>query len=152
MTSAGRRDSPAGQGWEPDGFINHLAAGWQLGGSEAFIQHFHPIFHPDVVSEQPLSRPRKGIDALESQFRQIFRILPGVTATICSWAASQPNVYVEFELHTPARNRPLELRTCDRFTISGGLITHRSVYFDSAVLLRFLACHPGRWHTALIGS
>jgi ketosteroid isomerase-like protein len=152
MMAARHLDSPVGQGWEPQGFVNYLAAGWRLGEAEAFIRYFRPIIHPGVVSEQPLSPPQTGIDALEKQFRQIFRILPGATATIRSWAAAQPNVYVEFELHAPARHRALDLRTCDRFTVSDGLITRRSVYFDSAVLLRFLGRHPSRWIAALTGS
>lgn len=152
MTSANQPSPPAVQPWDPRGLVNQLTVGWQLGDPQAFIEYFRPIFHPCVVSEQPLSPPRTGIDALEKQFRQIFSLLPGVTATVRSWAAAQPNVYVEFDLHAPARPHSLTLHTCDRFTLSQGLITHRAIYFDPTVLLRFLARHPSRWHAALTTS
>jgi ketosteroid isomerase-like protein len=131
--------------WTPETFIAHLAAGWQLAEPEAFIRHFRPLVHPDVVSRQPLRRPQTGIAVFEQQFRDLFRLLPGATATIKSWACAEPNIYVEFELHAPGGRRPLDMGTCDRFTLSGGLITERVVYSDPAPLLGFLARHPGRW-------
>jgi hypothetical protein len=135
--------------WDPDSLVRHLAAGWKLADPEAFITHFRPVFHPDVTSRQPLSPPRTGISAVEEQFRRIFRLLPGATATIRSWGSAQPNVYVEFELHAPSRRHPLQLHTCDRFTLTHGLVTERAVYFDPTVLLRFIARNPHRWPAAL---
>lgn len=135
--------------FDPGRLITHLAAGWKLGDPDAFITHFRPIFHPDVISRQPLSPPRTGINALEKQFRYIFRLLPGATATICSWGSSEPNVYVEFELRAPSRRHSLQLRTCDRFTLTQGLVTERAVYFDPTVLFRFIARNPHRWPAAL---
>src|ERR1035441_4573525 len=60
-------------------------------------------------------------------------------------ACAEPNIYVEFELHAPGGRRPLDMGTCDRFTLSGGLITERVVYPGPGPLLGFLARHPGRW-------
>ena len=136
-------------GWHPGFFVDHLAAGWRLGDPEAFVAHVRPAIHPDVVSAQPMSPVRTGRAALEEQFRGIFRMLPGATAAIRSWGSAEPNVYIEFELTAPAPRRRFRLHTCDRFTLAGGLITERAVYFDPAPLLAFLARHPRRWPAAL---
>jgi hypothetical protein len=144
MTVTDHLGSPLGPDWNPEGLVEYLRAGWQLGDPDDFVAHFHPVFHPQVISLQPLGPQRVGVDALESQFRQIFKLLPGVTAAIRSWGAHEPNVYIEFELQGP-----LTLRTCDKFTVSDGLITERSVFFDSIVLLGYLIRHPGRWPAAL---
>ncbi len=144
MSLPNRLSSPLGQDWNPEALVEYLGEGWRLGDPDAFTAHFRPVFHPQVISQQPLAPRRVGMDALESQFRLIFKLLPGVTAAIRSWGAGKPNVYVEFELQGP-----LTLRTCDKFTVSDGLITERSVFFDSTVLLGYLIRHPGRWHAAL---
>jgi hypothetical protein len=150
VTADSDAGAPRHQGWNPQGFVNHLAAGWQLGDPDAFIAHFRPLIHPDVTSLQPLSAPAIGIDALENQFRGLFQLLPGVTATVRSWGSAEPNVFVEFELRAPARRHPLLLHTCDRFTLHHGQIAERAVYFDTVILLRFLARNPPRWPAAML--
>jgi hypothetical protein len=135
--------------WDPKAFVDHLAAGWQLSDPDAFVAHFRPVIHPDVISRQPLSKPRVGIDALEKQFRDIFRLLPGATAAIRSWGSAQPNVYVEFQISAPGGGRGFRMNTCDRFTLVNGSITERCVYFDPGALLAFALRRPGRW-TALL--
>ena len=141
--------SPLGHDWDPEKFIDYLAAGWHLGDPDAFIEHFYPVLHPQVVSEQPLAPRRIGAAALEDQFRQIFKLLPGCTATIEAWGAGEPNVYVDFELQTPRDRHPLRLRTRDRFTVVDGLITERSVCFDPTLLLLYLIRHPSQWRATL---
>jgi hypothetical protein len=132
------------QSWDPDRFVEQLAAGWQLGDPHAFIHHFHLAIHPDVVSKQPLSKTRVGRSALEKQFLSIFRLLPGATAEITSWAVAEPNVYVDLSLTAPGR-RVFRMDTCDRFTIIDGLITERRILFDPGPLVAFVLRHPRRW-------
>lgn len=125
--------------WDPEGFIEHLAAGWSLGDAEAFIDHFRPVIHTDVTSQQPLSSELlKGRSALEDEFRMLFTLLPGTTARIRSWSATPPNVFVEFTVTVTTPDEPFTLETCDRFTLSQGLITDRRVYFDPRGLLDFV--------------
>lgn len=135
--------------WAPEAFIEDLAAGWQLGDADAFVAHFKPSFHPDVRSSQPLSKPRIGFAALERQFRGIFALLPGVTATVKAWAAAQPNIYVEFEIAASRNGRRLAMTSCDRFTFASGMITERCVYFDPTKLLGFVLPQPALWPSLL---
>lgn len=132
-------------GWDPEGFIAHLAAGWRLGDPEAFIAHFRPVIHPDVTSQQPLSSELlKGRSALEDEFRMLFALLPGATAEIRRWSATEPNVFVEFGVAVSTYDEPFTLETCDRFTLSKGLITDRRIYFDPRGLLDLAGRHsPG---------
>lgn len=130
--------------WEPESFVQHLARGWQLGDAEDFVSHFASVIHPDVTSQQPLSEPLRGRTALEHQFRSVFRLLPGMTATIRSWGAAFPNVYVEFDVIVPTGTTPFHFETCDRFTLSEGLIVDRRVYFDPGTLLDFVAGRQSR--------
>jgi len=149
MSATGIQEQAPATGWNPQAFIDHLAAGWQLGEPDAFISHFRPIVHPDVISRQPLSKPEKGIEAFERQFRDTFRLLPGVTATIKAWDAVQPHVYVEWDVYAPAGRHPYRMNSLDRFTLRDGMITERAIYFDGSALVGFIARHPRRWRAAL---
>jgi hypothetical protein len=149
MSATGATEHSVSAGWAPDAFVEHLAAGWQLGEVEAFISHFRRVVHPDIVSRQPLSPPMAGIDAFEKQFRDTFRLLPGVTATIKSWGSAEPNVYVEWDVHAPGGRHPYRMNSLDRFTLEKGLITERAIYFAPGPLLAFIARHPRRWPAAL---
>jgi ketosteroid isomerase-like protein len=139
-------------GWNPHAFIEHLAAGWRLGDAQAFIEHFRPIVCPDVISRQPLAKPQSGIDAFEKQFRDTFRLLPGVTATIKHWDAAEPHVYVEWDIHVPARRRAYRMNSLDRFTLRDGMIAERAIFFDGSALLGFILSHPSRWRAALAAT
>lgn len=128
--------------WDPQGFIEHLAAGWRLGDAEAFIAHFRPVIDADVTSQQPLSSELlKGRSALEDEFRILFALLPGATAKILRWSATAPDVFVEFIVTVSSCDEPFTLETCDRFTLSEGRITDRRVYFDPRGLLDFVTRH-----------
>jgi hypothetical protein len=128
--------------WDPGALVGHRDAGWQLSDVDAFINYFHPLVHPDVRSSQPLSPQRVGVEQWDRQFRQIFALLPGVTAMIRSWSATRPHVYVEFDITAPSRQGQFRMTSCDRFTLHDGLITERLVYFDPLPLLRHILCHP----------
>lgn len=135
--------------WDPLALIGHLGAGWQLPDVDAFIDYFHPLVHRDVRSSQPLSPQRVGVEQWDRQFRQIFALLPGVIATIRSWSATRPHVYVEFDITAPRRRRSFYMTSCDRFTLDDGLITERLVYFDPLPLLGHIVRHPRRWPAAI---
>jgi ketosteroid isomerase-like protein len=141
--------SPSSTQWDPDAFIEHLAAGWRLGEGSAFIEHFRPIVCADVISRQPLAKPQTGVEAFEKQFRDTFRLLPGITATIKHWDAVDPQVYVEWDLEAPARPRPYTMNSLDRFTLRDGKIAERAIFFDASKLVAFILTHPARWPAAL---
>jgi ketosteroid isomerase-like protein len=148
---AGGSDGPGGYPGGAPAFIGYLAAGWRLGDPGAFLAHFRPVLHPDVVIRQPLARPQTGIAGFERQFLANFALLPGMTAAIVNWAAAGPTVFAEFDVTAPGGHRPLRMPACDRFTLSGGLITERVTYFDPAAVLAFAARHPRRWPALLRG-
>jgi hypothetical protein len=131
--------------WDPQAFVERLAAGWQLGEVEAFVAHFEAMMDPRVISRQPLARQEVGFAAFERRFRATYALLPGMTAKVLSWGAREPNVYVEWEVSAPGARGSLALRSCDRFTLRDGLIVERAIHFDPSVILAFVALRPGRW-------
>jgi hypothetical protein len=145
MSASGADGQQHDADWDPQAFVERLAAGWQLGEVEAFVAHFKSMMDPQVSSRQPLAPQETGFAAFERRFRATYALLPGMTAKVLSWGAREPNVYVEWEVSAPGGRGSLALRSCDRFTLRDGLIVERAIHFDPSTILAFAALRPGRW-------
>lgn len=79
-------------------------------------------------------------------FADLFESIPGLTATVHRWGATEDGVLIEFTLHGTAGGRPISWDAVDRFVLDGdGLATERISYFDSVPVALAVASRPKAW-------
>src|SRR4051794_24386663 len=109
----------------PESLVEAFATGWSRPKPEPFIESFVPYLHPDVVMEQPGMPPLHGVDGFGHGFRQLFAVVPDLTATVDFWAASGDTVLIISTASGTVGRRPISFAVCDRFDLAEGLIVRR---------------------------
>jgi ketosteroid isomerase-like protein len=127
---------------EQEEFVRYFAEGWAMGAGEPFFQHFLQRKHPDVLLEQPLSRPARGEAGMRALFEPLFAAMPDLRGEVVRWGPTGDGVLIELTLRGTLGGRPLEWTVVDRIVLEDGLIRSRRSYFDPLPLLPALLSRP----------
>jgi limonene-1,2-epoxide hydrolase len=133
----------------PDEFPARFAAGWELPKPEPFLDYFLPLIAPDAVFVQPLYADAHGPAAVARMFRQLFFLLPDLTATPLRSSTSGDTVFIESECAATLGRKAVAFEVCDRFVIRDGLLVHRRSYNDPTPLMPTLLAQPALWPRAV---
>ena len=133
----------------PDQFTEIFAEGWALPKPEPFLGYFLPLIDPDAVFVQPMYPDARGRAAIAQMFRQLFVVLPDLTATPMRTATSGDTAFIESRCAATLGRKAVTFQVCDRFVIRGGMLVHRRSYSDPAPVLRSLLARPTVWPRAI---
>ena len=128
-------------------WVEAFASGWRAPtGPDVFADHFERLFADDARLIQPDLPALVGHSGLREGFaRPLFTLLPDARATVLSWAAKGPELFIELEIHATLRGRPIVLTSIDHITLRDGLAIERRASPDPLPLLRAAHPHPTTW-------
>jgi hypothetical protein len=109
-------------------------------------QRLDTVLAPDACLSAPMVPTTYGLDAGRQVFADLFELIPGMTAEVHSWGATEDGVLIEFTVRGSAGGGPVSWRTVDRFVLDeNGLANRRLTYFDSLPLVLTLMRRPRTW-------
>ena len=133
----------------PEEFPNLFAKGWALPKPDQFLDYFLPLIDPEATFTQPMFPMARGHDQIATLFRQLFVLLPDMTATPTRTAAQHDIVFIESDCSATLGRKPVRFSVCDRFQIQDGKVIDRRSYSDSLPLALRTLRRPSAWPRAL---
>ena len=115
--------------------VGWFADVWRSPDYETFCRRAVGRFADDVRMLQPLMRTHRGPDAFCRNIATLFALMPGVQGRVLDWRGDGRTVFIEFHLEGTVGRRAVRVHACDRFSVTGGRVTERHSFFDSAPLL-----------------
>jgi steroid delta-isomerase-like uncharacterized protein len=125
----------------PAEFVERFEHAWQQCSAEALLD----VLTDDVVLRQPSMPDVIGKPAAREAFKQLFRAIPDLTATVHRWAAQDDIVFIEFTLSGEFGGKTLSWPAVDRFIVRDGLGAERVSYFDGGRLFAEILKRPRGW-------
>ncbi len=123
-------------------FVERFVEYWKaptLEGLDALVA-------PQVRLVAPMTPTTRTREQGKQAFADLFELIPGLTAEVHRWGATEDGVLIEFTLSGTAGGRPISWDAVDRFVLDGdGLATERISYFDSAPIALTVAGRPKVW-------
>ncbi len=114
------------------------------------LEKLPALLSKDVLLNQPLAPPMRGLDEVRGEFRPIFEWLPDFRGEVDRWAANGNVILIELRLRATIGGKPFEWPLVDRFVLGDdGLATERVTYFDSLPLILAVATRPSTWSSFL---
>lgn len=133
----------------PEEFPSRFAEGWSLPKPEQFLDYFLPLIDRDATFTQPMFAAAHGHDQIAALFRQLFVLLPDMTAIPTQSAVRDDIVFIESACTATLGRKPVRFSVCDRFQIKDGKVIERASYSDSLPLVLSTLRRPSAWPRAL---
>jgi hypothetical protein len=101
---------------------------------------------PDARLIAPMNPTTGTLDEGWQAFAGLLELMPGLSATVHRWGATDDGVLIEFTLSGTTGGGPISWTAIDRFTLNeDGLATERITYFDSVPIALTVARRPRVW-------
>jgi len=101
---------------------------------------------PNARLVAPMNPTTHTLDEGWQTFAGLLELMPGLSATVHRWGATDDGVLIEFTLSGTAGGGPISWDSVDRFTLNDdGLATERITYFDSVPIALTVARRPSVW-------
>ncbi len=126
-------------------FVRFFGEGWAKPKPQDFLEHFRPRFHPHARLVQPTLPNARGLEEIESRFRELFALFRDYVITVDEWAARGDVVFMEVTHTVRVRGRLSTWRGVDRVLLEDGLLRERVAYFDVSETLPAALRVPARW-------
>ncbi len=122
------------------GFVERFGAAWGAGAEG--LRGFEQLVTPDVLLVQPLLPTARGIPAFRAQFDGVFAAMPDLRGEVLAWGEIDGGVLIDLALRGTLGGRSVELVTCDRIVLRGGLMAERHARMDVLPLVRASMASP----------
>lgn len=104
------------------------------------------VIAPDARLVAPMNPTTHTLDEGWQAFDGLLELIPGLSAEVHRWGATDDGVLIEFTLSGTAGGGPISWTAVDRFTLNDeGLATERITYFDSVPIALTVARRPRVW-------
>jgi limonene-1,2-epoxide hydrolase len=130
-------------------FPDVFAHGWSLPKPEPFLSYFLTMIAEDAVFIQPMFPRAVGHEQIARTFRQLFALVPDMTAIPVHTATRDRVVFIESTCTATLAGETVQFTVCDRFEIQDRKIAQRHSYSDPLPLLLAVLRHPSTWPRAL---
>lgn len=101
---------------------------------------------PNARLVAPMNPTTHTLDEGWQSFAGLLELMPGLSAEVHRWGATDDGVLIEFTLSGTAGGGPISWTAVDRFTLDDdGLATERVTYFDSVPIALTVARRPSVW-------
>lgn len=119
-------------GTTPLSYVEWFHNLWQTGDPSGWGPE---VFTPNAIMLDPAGTST-GADAAASDFLLLFKYFPDLRGEVVSWAANDTEIFINWRfMITKTRLCPV----IDKFSFADGLVSYRQAYFDTVMLLSYLA-------------
>jgi hypothetical protein len=123
-------------------FVRRFAEFWQAPVPE----DLDTVLASDARLSAPMVPTTSGLEAGKQTFRDLFELIPDMTAEVHRWGVTHDGVLIEFTVRGTAGGAPISWRSVDRFVLNEeGLASERFTYFDSLPLVLTVMRRPRTW-------
>jgi hypothetical protein len=117
-----------------------------------YVQWFDSLWHegdpsrwgPEVFTPDAVMLDAAGLsfgaEAAASDFLLLFKYFPDLRGEVVSWSHNDREIFINWRF-VVQKNR--ECPVIDKFSFTGGLVSYRQAYFDTVMLLGYLAENYG---------
>jgi len=123
-------------GRTPEDYVRWFDGLWHKGDPSGWGPE---VFTPDAVMLDAAGTST-GAEAAASDFLLLFKYFPDLRGEVVSWARNDTEIMINWRfVITKKRHCPV----IDKFSFVGGLVSYRQAYFDTVMLLGYLAENYG---------
>jgi len=123
-------------------FVRRFGEYWQAPSPEGLAT----LLAPKVRLVAPMTATTHTLADGQRAFGELFELIPGMTAEVHRWGATEDGVLIEFTISGTAGGKPISWDAVDHFVLDeDGLATERVSYFDSAPIALAVARRPRAW-------
>lgn len=123
-------------GETPQSYVEWFHGLWQEGDPSRWGPE---VFQPDAVMLDAAGRSF-GAEAAASDFLLLFKYFPDLRGEVVSWGRNDYEILINWRF-VIQKNR--ECPVIDKFSFQDGLVSYRQAYFDTVMLLGYLAENYG---------
>lgn len=103
------------------------------------------LFVDDVVLEQPVVRPIRGVARAVRFFEHLRTWLPELRGEVHRHVMVGDWLFIDWTMHARVGARPFSLAVVDRIRARGGRIAERRAYYDSFGFTMTILGRPRAW-------
>ncbi len=123
-------------------FVRRFEEYWRAPTPEGLAK----VLAEEVVLKAPMTATTHTLADGQRTFAELFELIPGMTAEVHRWGATEDGVLIEFTISGTAGGKPISWGAVDHFALGeDGLATERVSYFDSAPIALTVARRPRVW-------
>jgi hypothetical protein len=133
---AGNVSNPEFWGETPADYVNWFNGLWHSGDPSGWGPQ---VFTPNAIMLDPAGTST-GAAAAASDFLLLFQYFPDLRGEVVSWSCNDTEIFINWRFVV---QKNLVCPVIDKFSFTKGLVSYRQAYFDTVMLLSYLAENYG---------